>query len=94
MPQAPAALSQRATTEQPQRTRAQRQRRDLTDALAFVAISLADLRCSACGGAEICAVSPGEIEDRTPLFLLRAEVPARAWCSACWPASFAAARAA
>lgn len=94
LPQATCALPQRATTEQPQRTRAQRRRRDLTDARAFVASSLADMRCSRCGASDVLAVAPGEIEDRTPLFLLRAEVPASAYCEACWPSSFAAARAA
>ena len=63
-------------------------RRDLTDALASCAVILERMRCAGCGGSEVIAVEPGEAEDRTPLFLHRADVPTRAWCSSCWATSF------
>ena len=63
-------------------------RRDVMDAVAFFAVRLDALRCAKCGSSDLVAVAPGEIEDRAPLFLIRAETPTRAWCSECWPVSF------
>lgn len=51
--------------------------------------SLAELRCTACGAADLFAISPGgEAEYAPGRIVIARPVPVRTWCLACWARAF------
>lgn len=42
------------------------------------------MHCDSCGSTEIMATWPGQAGERTDLFMLIPERPAKGWCQMCW----------
>lgn len=55
------------------------------DQTIAIVVDPADDPLPVCGSDDVLAVLPGDEGEGCDLFLLRREVPLRAWCSAHWP---------